>query len=194
MSHLRTKHGDMYEEDFAARTSTHARDRCVFGFASDKITNISVWMSWVVARNVPLCEAEDPETREMTRLKPISSRTLKIYMVAVTRAVKDKIKAELKDAKIGVMFDSWTCYAEHYIGMFALASVSGVLFQPLLALAPLEEGDQSARSRSSFISNKMGIYGTTVDSVRFLVGDNCSTNQATATKLGVHWLGARPTV
>ncbi|TYZ51064.1 hypothetical protein PybrP1_002794, partial [[Pythium] brassicae (nom. inval.)] len=93
ISHLRTKHQDVYKEGFALLTITNARDVHAFGFANNKITNIYGWMSWVVARNVPLCKVKDTETRKMTRLNPTTAGTLKIYLAAVTRTVEGKIKA-----------------------------------------------------------------------------------------------------
>lgn len=52
-----------------------------------------------------MCVVKDPETRKMTRLKDISAQMLKVFLNAVTRPVEDKVTAQIKDAKIGIMFD-----------------------------------------------------------------------------------------
>lgn len=162
VSHLRDRHGDVYAEDYA---STQAGNLRAFGFASAKVANIYAWMSWVVAQNLPLCEVENEETKRLSRLTAISTKTLKKYMSSVTRAVEAKINAKLT-GNVGLTFDGWQCYSEHYIGLFAFVCDEGVLKQPLLALAPLEEGDQSAKSHCSFIKNILGIYDQTKESVR----------------------------
>ncbi|OWZ03916.1 hypothetical protein PHMEG_00024275 [Phytophthora megakarya] len=76
ISHLRDKHPE-YEADYVAYTGSLATSLHSFDFVSDKIANIYHWMEWVVDRNMSLSEVDHPLTRSMSRLKPISSKTLK---------------------------------------------------------------------------------------------------------------------
>ncbi|TYZ67300.1 hypothetical protein PybrP1_012775 [[Pythium] brassicae (nom. inval.)] len=137
---------------------------------------------------MPLSEVDNETTREMSMLLPISSKILKIYMESTTRAVERAISKEMP-RNFGLMFDGWSCMTEHYVGLFGVYWNESVRKQPLLALAPLESGDQSAKSHRDFLEGVVGIYDQSVTSVRFLVRDNCNTNRATTTQLGVPLVG-----
>ncbi|KAG6602816.1 uncharacterized protein IUM83_06953 [Phytophthora cinnamomi] len=142
MSHLQDKHPD-YGLEFKLRQSTQAGSLSAHGFVNPAAVNMNRWMEWVVDRNVPLCEVDNPLTRSMPKLKPTCSKTLKTYLAATVVEVEKKIRAELH-GPIGVMFDGWTCHFEHYLALFAVYWSNGELKQLLLALAPMEEGDQTA--------------------------------------------------
>ncbi|KAG6944417.1 hypothetical protein JG688_00017085, partial [Phytophthora aleatoria] len=134
---------------------------------SDKVANIYHWLEWVVDRNMPLSEVDHPTTRSMSHLKPIPSKTLKNYLAATTRAVEKEI------AKRSLPF---------------LVSY-GQLFYILLAVAPLDEADLTTASHCAYIRNILTIFGQSEQSLKFFVGDNCATNQLTATLLGVPLVG-----
>lgn len=87
-------------------------------------------MAWVVARNMPLCEVDNDGTRAMTKLKCISSKILKKYMTATTRAVERKIVKEIAE-NIGLMLDGWSCYSDRFVDLFTVYCHDGVLKQPL---------------------------------------------------------------
>ncbi|KAF0735380.1 hypothetical protein AaE_009084 [Aphanomyces astaci] len=60
----------------------------------------------------------------------------------------------------------------------------------MLAFAPmLDEGDFSAAQHIAFLAATLELYGRTLNSVTFLVGDNCSVNQCMARMMGVPMVG-----
>ncbi|KAG6944363.1 hypothetical protein JG688_00017131 [Phytophthora aleatoria] len=166
ISHLRDKHPD-YEADYLAHASSLAGNLHSFGFVIDKVANIYHWLEWVVDRNMPLSEVDLPTTRSMSRLKPISSKTLQKYLAATTGAVEKEIAKAIPP--ILVSYDQ--------------------LFYILLALAPLGEADLTAASHCAYIRNILAIFGQSEESLKFLVDGNCATNQLAATLLGVPLVG-----
>ncbi|KAG6946141.1 hypothetical protein JG687_00016885, partial [Phytophthora cactorum] len=134
LSHLRDKHPD-YEADYHTHASSLAGNLHSFGFVSEKVANIYHWMEWVVDRNMPLSEVDRPSTRSMSRLKTISSKTLKKYLAATTRAVEKEI-AKTIPPTFSAMYDSWTCFSAHYVALYIVFWKDGQLFYVLLAVAP----------------------------------------------------------
>ena len=53
----------------------------------------------------------------------------------------------------------------------------------------MEEGDQTAQSHCRYVVKILDIFGQPGHRIKFLAGDNCSTNQATAMQLGVPLVG-----
>ncbi|OWY94874.1 hypothetical protein PHMEG_00035274 [Phytophthora megakarya] len=192
ISHLRAKH-PQYETDYVAHTSSLAANLQSFGFVSDKIANIYHWMEWVVDRNMPLSEIDHLLTRSMFRLKLISSKTLRKYLSVATMAVKKVIAANMPP-EVGIMFNAWQCLSGHYVALIAMYCRNDEMIYGLLALAPLDEADQSSESYCSFLRNILPIFGQSEESLKVLVGDNCATNQRMATLLGVPLVGVRPIV
>ncbi|OWY93532.1 hypothetical protein PHMEG_00037041, partial [Phytophthora megakarya] len=192
MSHLRAKH-PQYETEYVAHTSSLAANLQSFGFVSDKIANIYHWMEWVVHRNMPLSEIDHLLTHSMFRLKLISSRTLRKYLSMATMAVEKVIAANMPP-EVGIMFNAWQCLSGHYVALIAMYCRNDEMNYGLLALAPLDEADQSSESYCSFLRNILPIFGQSEESLKVLVGDNCATNQRMATLLGVPLVGVRPIV
>ncbi|RHZ39684.1 hypothetical protein DYB31_014553 [Aphanomyces astaci] len=66
----------------------------------------------------------------------------------------------------------------------------GALHSPMLAFAPmLDEGDLSAHQHVEFLKATLELYGRDLGSITFVVGDNCSVNQAMARELDVPLVG-----
>ncbi|OWZ22881.1 hypothetical protein PHMEG_0002335 [Phytophthora megakarya] len=97
-------------------------------------------MEWVVDRNMPLSEVDHPLIRSMSRLKPISSTTLKKYLSLATMAV-EKVIATNIPPEFGIMFDGWQCLSEHYVALIAMYLRNDEMHYDLLALAPLDEAE-----------------------------------------------------
>eukprot|EP00644_Phytophthora_capsici_P018320 jgi/Phyca11/131982/e_gw1.125.25.1 len=109
-------------------------------------------------------------------------------MAATAKAVEQRIASILPPC-FGIKFDGWTCFLEQYVALFVVFWHEGELHKVLLAIAPLDEADQTADSHCSFIRNILGIYSQSQSPLRFLVGDNCATNQLIATKLNIPLVG-----
>eukprot|EP00644_Phytophthora_capsici_P016208 jgi/Phyca11/115203/e_gw1.28.553.1 len=92
--------------------------------------------------------------------------------------------------RIGVIFDGWTSGTTYYVALYAVYIVEGAVFYPLLALSLLvEESDLGAESHIELLDEVLETYQKSRSCILFIVGDNCSTNQAFATKLGVPLVG-----
>ncbi|OWZ17609.1 hypothetical protein PHMEG_0008432 [Phytophthora megakarya] len=177
--HLRDKHPE-YKTNYVAHTSSLAANLQSFGFVSDNIANIYHWKECVVDRNMPLSEVDHPLTRSMSRLKSLSPKTLKTYLSHIGTNVPPEF---------GIMFDGWRCLSEHYEALISMYWRNDEMNYDLLALAPLHEADQSAESHCSFLRNMLPIFGQSEESLKFLVDDNCATNQRMTTLLGDSLVG-----
>ncbi|ETP12539.1 hypothetical protein F441_12114, partial [Phytophthora nicotianae CJ01A1] len=76
VGHLKDKHPG-YVADYDAHQRRQAGSLTVCGFVNPTAFNMYSWIEWVVDRNMPLSEVDDPLTRSMSKLKPICSKTLK---------------------------------------------------------------------------------------------------------------------
>ncbi|KAJ0405416.1 hypothetical protein ATCC90586_001679 [Pythium insidiosum] len=108
---------------------------------------------WVVMRNHPLAEIDDPLTSAIVNLKPFRSRKLLANFHHVAAPMGKEIEATMGE-RFGLMFDGWT-------------------------------NGQSAAAHVEMIANVLAVYKNHIDMVCFIVGDNCSTNQAIAERLNV---------
>lgn len=186
MGHLSAKHKDFAAEyaDFQ-RSATQSLDS--FGFVDETTSNMYLWLNWIVERNLPLCEVENPTTRSVVKMEPTTARTLKTYMLHTAGRVGAVISAEMGSA-FGVMFDGWTNNSIHFLGVYAIYMKGDKRCQRLLAVSPMQDG-QSAAEHVAFLSRTLALYDKTVAMLRFVVADNCSTNQCVATELGVPLIG-----
>ncbi|GMF51859.1 unnamed protein product [Phytophthora fragariaefolia] len=138
---------------------------------------------------MPIEEVDNKLTRDMSRWSSVSSRTLKQYMVQVERKLETAIALEMPDS-IGIMFDGWSTGSTYYVGVYAIYVVEDSPQRVLLAFAPLlEENDFGADAHITFITETLAVFGKRPDCLRFIVGDNCTTNQAIATRMGLPLVG-----
>ncbi|EGZ29945.1 hypothetical protein PHYSODRAFT_248863 [Phytophthora sojae] len=89
----------------------------------------------------------------------------------------------------GAMYDGWSCSLEHYVALFGVFCKNGKLEQPLLAIEAMGEGDLTAPTHCAFITRVFEKYNQSLESLAFLIGDNCATNRTTATRLEVPLIG-----
>ncbi|KAG6950729.1 hypothetical protein JG688_00014027 [Phytophthora aleatoria] len=73
------------------------------------------------------------------------------------------------------MFDGWSNGSMHYVAVYGVFEADGVLRIQLLAVSPLQD----------LFDGVLDVYNKKLDMVAFVIGDNCSSNQSIATKLGV---------
>ncbi|KAG2760251.1 hypothetical protein PC116_g10142 [Phytophthora cactorum] len=125
----------------------------------------------------------------MSRWDPISSRTLKKFMAKVELLVEEAIGSQMP-GRIGLVFDGWTSGTTYCVAVYAVYIVDGIIYYPLLALSPLvEESDLGANSHIDVLDENLETSQNSRSCIQFIVGDNCSTNQALATRLGVSLVG-----
>ncbi|ETL77656.1 hypothetical protein L917_21410 [Phytophthora nicotianae] len=82
-------------------------------------------------------------------------------------------------------FDGWSTSSTYYVGIYAIYVIADT---PLLA--PLfEENAFGADLRIAFIMETLAVSGKQPGCVRFIIGDNCITIQAIATRMGLPLVG-----
>jgi hAT family C-terminal dimerisation region len=162
--------------------------------------NIFKWLEWIVMDEHELIFCEKPLTRCNAKLEPISVKTLKKYLFKVVEAVEKKITVRASVAvSYALVFDGWSEASRHFIGLFIVYPGKQDRHQAaaepdmhLLAFAPLvDETNFTADNHMKFITSTLEWYSIPLDRLFCLIGDNCSTNKATANRLGVPLLGCR---
>ncbi|KAG3246644.1 hypothetical protein PI124_g8646 [Phytophthora idaei] len=182
ISHLAAKHPGYTESQ-----RTHGQSLEAHGFVDQRTMEIFKWMEWIVARNHALSEVDDPLTRSLAAVKPISSKTLMRYMRHVAAKVGARIAVDM-NGQFGLMFDGWTSGTTHFVVIYGIFTKNGILSQVLLSISPAEYG-QSAEAYLEMIDAVLELYNKDSAMVMFIVADNCATNQANATRLGVPLIG-----
>ncbi|KAJ0408506.1 hypothetical protein P43SY_006436 [Pythium insidiosum] len=117
----------------------------------------------------------------------ITSKALKIYAKTAEANLRNVIREQLQ-TPFGLFFDRWTCNAIHFCAIYAVYVVDGVCKQPLLAIAKMGDG-QTASAHVEKFEEVLQLYDRSNDDIRFLVGDNCSTNQAIANLMKIPFVG-----
>lgn len=132
-------------------------------------------------RNQPLNEVDNPITRSMFKVKPVSSKSIRKYILSLVPLVEDSIKILLPE-KFALMFDGWTDSSTHFVALFATFLKDNEYYELLLACAPLvKEDDLGADQHLSFVKETLKLYGKSMDNVICYIGDNCPVNQRLST-------------
>ncbi|KAG6618481.1 Phosphoenolpyruvate carboxykinase [Phytophthora cinnamomi] len=147
LSHLTSTHPD-FEETYQASVATDA-PLSSFGFVSEATQHRYQWLQWVVERNMPISEVDDPLTRSMASWKPVSSKTLKLDMQTCSANVGDVIEKELGDIM-------------HYVGIYGVTFVNGKRRERLLSLSPLVDGSQDAEVHIAMFKRVLSLYNKNV--------------------------------
>ncbi|KAF1793677.1 Ribonuclease H-like domain [Phytophthora cactorum] len=171
-----------YTKTYDESQRTHGRSLEAHGFVDQRTMEIFKWMEWIVARNHALSEVDDPLTRSLAAVKPISSKTSMRYMRHVAAKVGARIAVDM-NGQFGLMFDGWTSGTTHFVAIYGIFTKDGILSQVLLSISPAEYG-QSAEAYFEMIDAVFELYNKDSAMIMFIVADNCATNQAIATRLG----------
>lgn len=179
---------------------------------SEKAINVFGWLDWIVDTNKPFTFCEEKKTRKYSKLKKISTKTLKKYMKLTADKVRDKMSATLPKS-FGLVIDGWTINSDHYSCLFAVWTnpksgkvevmflscnvaediTEDTVFDENLAEDEMHFGF-SADDWFDIIVAALAEYEFEVDvddigdTVEFLCADNCSTNRALSRKTGMSLL------
>ncbi|KAF1790190.1 Ribonuclease H-like domain [Phytophthora cactorum] len=137
---------------------------------------------------MPLSEVDNELTRSMSRWGAVSSRVLLKSMHYIAKVVGVNLEV-IVGICFGIMFDGWSNCSMHYVAVFGVFEADGVFHIQLLAVSPLQDGPQGADAHTKLFDGVLDVYNKKLDMVAFVIGDNCSTNQSIATKLGVPLVG-----
>lgn len=203
MSHIKTKHPnylDIYQAHIASALSASGAlspsvsiQTTLDSFIDSKSFDIYKWIDWVVMDELELSFCEKDRTRSNTSLAIISSKTLKKYILNLSDAVEAKISEMASSAPaFSIIFDGWSQDTYHFIGIFITWPKENGFAIHLLAMTPLlDETSLSASSHKELILATLQRYNLRRSRLFCIIGDNCSTNKATADLLGVPLLGCR---
>ena len=180
-----------------SRTSSSVSGQMTLDYMFDTAsTNVFKWLEWIVMDEHELAFCEKDFTRGNTKLDPISVKTLKKYLFKVVKAVERKVSVKAMFAPAyALVFDGWSEASKHFIGLYIVYPAKVDDADPimhLLAFAPLHDKTNfTAKNHANFITATLKWYSLSADRLFCLIGDNCSTNKATANHLGVPLLGCR---
>jgi hypothetical protein len=100
------------------------------------------WIKLIVMKNLLVRFIDCPYIRNMSKLRPVPVKTLQQHVFALSKLMKEKVKAKLP-SKFVVVFDGWTEGTEHFIAISAsytvIDSTTGkeVPVQVMLSMQPL---------------------------------------------------------
>jgi hypothetical protein len=120
-THLIDKHKDYWMDSARKILAGEVRGPIdlIFG-ATDKAKQIHGWMTQVVMNNLPLSFVDNPINRRYSKLKSLSSKSLKKYMRRLKKFVMRQIEYLLKKSgTFGLIQDGWSEGVEHYLSIFA---------------------------------------------------------------------------
>ncbi|KAJ0400828.1 hypothetical protein P43SY_008616 [Pythium insidiosum] len=104
-------------------------------------------MGWTVSENRELSMCEKPQTRKYTSLKPLASKALSKYMLAVKEVVQARIKEQLR-----LLIDAWTEDVTHFVAAIAVTSSA----EFLMSFSTLEdEADMGADSMIQLLDDML---------------------------------------
>ncbi|ETO59098.1 hypothetical protein F444_22528 [Phytophthora nicotianae P1976] len=136
ISHLATNHPG-FRETYEESQRSFGQSLEAHGFADQRTMEIFMWMEWVM--NMAPSEVDDPMTRALAAIKPVSSKTLVKYMRHVASKMGSRISTDMGN-QFGLMFDGWTSGIYHFIAIYAVFTKEGALHEVLLAMSPAENG------------------------------------------------------
>jgi len=118
-NHLRSCVGPNYEDVYHEHLKHAAGNIEGYFFGSPRDTDVFQILEWVVMRNQPLSEVDNKLTRALFKCKPVCSKSLRTYILAMIPIVESTIHSELPD-KFGLLFDGWSDSSTHYVALFAV--------------------------------------------------------------------------
>lgn len=180
-SHLLSCIGPNYEQIFREQKTRCNGTLDSFSFVNNRDSHVFDLLEWVIMRNQPLTEIDDPITQRHFNKQRISSKSLRKYILNLTHVTEEKVVAEIPN-RFGLMLDGWTECRTHYIAIIVIYKTSDIVRETLLAIAPLlQEDDLGAEQHLAFIEATLKIYGKNLSNVIAFIGDNCSVNKSLST-------------
>ena len=91
-------------------------------YIDDDIKEYFEWIELIIMGNHPF-DIVDKMFRKFAKRKGMAIKTLMKYLHLLGEAVVKKIAAMLKDKPLGIMHDAWSNLSDHYLAVFATATV-----------------------------------------------------------------------
>ncbi|KAG7341354.1 hypothetical protein IV203_023305 [Nitzschia inconspicua] len=187
VSHITRSH----HEDYLELRAKHVKGmkgvpKITDSFWPQKTQKLHCWISLIVDGLLPFSFCENEMARKYMKHGSIARNTLMKYMCNLSEIVENKI-AETLPLKFALVFYGWSSDDNtHYVALFATypdPTKEHRYSKVLLSMSPMRDGDNlTAQEHHAFITDILGVYRKTWANVVCLIGDNCSTNIATATE------------
>lgn len=122
-AHIQQIHNDVATKMLQKYTeeNLHADQMDISNFlvrASPRAHSIYGWLQNVINCHLPFSYVENKYVRAASNLQPITRKTLVKYMTLTTNHVFKMLDEELPNS-FGIVFDGWSSYCKHYIGVIA---------------------------------------------------------------------------
>ncbi|ETL45678.1 hypothetical protein L916_04270 [Phytophthora nicotianae] len=175
-----------YERD--ARDAARAQNALGFQLVDQRGRDIYRWCQWVICERLPFAFVERPLVHQNTTLSPISEDTLALYISRIAKVVEQLVSRLLPDS-FGLVLDGWSNSGRHCFLILSQKLVPTLVQTPLTTTTissarPGDEEDLSAQSLFDLIADTLTRYRKLWDTVKFMVGDNCSVNQCIGRREG----------
>ena len=162
-------------------------------FVSAKAQNYFGWLEWTIMGGNNFSFVSNEINRRYSELTSISKTTLMKFIFELSKAVEQKVAADLPDSS-GFVIDGWsfTSASTHYLAVFAVypdEKQEGKRKLVLLAFSLLLEEDLGAKNYGDFITTALGYFNKAVCNVKFLVCDNENLNGKIAKLMGIPVIG-----
>lgn len=91
---------------------------------SEAEQEMTEWINYLVMKNQPISLVDCPLTQSMSKLKPVSSKSIRKHILSLVSIVREEeLKLCLPD-KFILVFDGWTEGTDHYVGIWASYNTS----------------------------------------------------------------------
>lgn len=175
--HLRACVGADYDKLYQERLEKSGGTISGYFLASPRDTDVYQVIEWIVMRNQPISEIDNYLTRAIFRTKPLSSKSIRKYILSMVPLVEGAVIAELPD-RFGLLFDGWSDGSVHFVAIFATYRVEEQYHETLIAFSPLlKEDDMGAAQHLEFIKESLQVYQKSLTNVVAFISDNCAVNQ-----------------
>jgi hypothetical protein len=126
LSHLKSCIGKDYSEQYAVHMSKtsvlQGSSSCLDTYVlslNDAEKEMAEWINYIVVKNLPVSIVDCPLTRNIVKLKPVSSKSIRKHVLSLANIlVREEIKVRLPDRFV-IVFDGWTEGTDHYVGISA---------------------------------------------------------------------------
>ncbi|KUF85786.1 Cellobiose dehydrogenase [Phytophthora nicotianae] len=125
IAHLDGKHAG-YDAQYTAAQGDNDSPLESFGFVAEELSHLFQWIQWIIMRNMPVHEVEDAFTRAMSKLRPVTVKSVQKCMEGIAIKVGQQLEKELGEL-FGLMFDGWSHAGIHYVALFAVYEADAFL-------------------------------------------------------------------
>ena len=85
---------------------------------SDAEMEMTEWINYLVMKNMPISLVDCPLMRRISKLKAVSSKSIRKHILSLVMLVRQQVQLCLPD-KFAIIFDDWTEGTDHYVGVWA---------------------------------------------------------------------------